>query len=650
LPSSQPSSELDGAGALLLLAAAQQTGLVSVLEQALTNMTVPDLSRLAHLSNRSRRMLLLTLLFLGVVEVQRTWDLRSYTGDALALLTGRPRAYGYHFAERFLADVARSNGAEALTSALARWTTCLWRPECSGESNPPALFYIDGHRKPVYTDTLIPRGLVGRLSTVLGSRTLVLLHDASGHPLLITTHRGDQHLTAGLPTVVDRYEQEVGQETVQRIVVDREGMAAEFLAALKETERTAISVLRTDQYSGLDSFTDIGAFVPLRVSKQGTVLREVAPASIALSLPEQKGQTLLLRVALIRDLRRKVPVPPTKEELEYPRRWDADIRWEEHPWWEPGWQATPASAPPLQAKLIPIVSTAEGIDAVELAETYTQRWPLQENIIRDFLLPLGLDTNHGYSKRLVENSEVAKKRAALEKRLANVQRWADAARKKSRNASLLYRKRCTHTKERADELYRLLNTHLIEWEQQGMEDWRMRKMLKEEKATADAEIEEYRQRQWKAYETSNQEHRKCERYCQEQRQLLRALEDLNARERAMYELDNSKDQVMTMFKVALVNLVMLTRDHYFPASYAHATWKRLAPFFHLPGMVTQGQDVVEVALRPFNDKRYTQDLEALCERVNASVPHLPDGRRLRISVQTKAVVRPILDVQTRRVA
>src|SRR5947209_12610866 len=72
-------------------------------------------------------------------------------------------------------------------------------------------------------------------------------------------------------------------------------------------------------------------------------------------------------------------------------------------WWEEGWQATPLPAPPTVPKLIPIVSTAETIDAVELAEIYTRRWPLQENIIRDFLLPLGLDTNHGYSKRPVEN-------------------------------------------------------------------------------------------------------------------------------------------------------------------------------------------------------------------------------------------------------
>ena len=635
---------------MLLVAAAHTTGLLEALETALSSCAPQAGSRLVHLTSSSRQSLLQTLLFLGVVGLSRPWDLRSYTGDALGLLTGRSHAYGYFHTERFLADVARSNGAEVLTGALARWATRLWQPEVLAVSDTPMLFYIDGHRKPVYTDALIPRGLVGRLSTILGSRTLALLHDGSGHPLLVTTHRGDQHLTGSLPTLIKRYEQEASQGVIQSLVVDREGMAAEFLAGLKEAGRIAISVLRTDQYGGLDSFTDIGAFVPLHISKHGDVLREVAPASIAPPLPQQKGQVLQLRVALIRDLHRLVPVPPTQEELDYPRRWDADLDWKERMWWEEGWQATPSPAPPTVAKLIPIVSTAETIDAVELAETYTQRWPLQENIIRDFLLPLGLDTNHGYSKRPVENSEVAKKRAALEKRLANVQRWADAARKRSLNGSLLYTKRCKLTKERARELYRVLNNHLIELEQQGMEDWRVRKTIKEEKAVTDAEIEEYQQRQWKAYETSNQEHHKCERYCREQRQLLRALEDLKAQERAMFELDNRKDQVMTVCKVALVNLVMWTRDHYFPPSYTHATWKRLAPFFHLPGMVTQDQNTVEVALRPFNDKRYNQDLEALCAQVNAAAPHLPDGRRLHISVQTNAVVRPILDGQKRRVA
>lgn len=593
-------------------------------------------------------MLVLTLLFLGVVGLRRTWQLRGYTGDALALLSGRKRAYGYFHMERLLSQLAQANQAETLTDALAVWTAQLWPPSAQDHLGQSPAFYVDGHRKPVYTGVLIPRGLVGRLATVLGCRALVLLHDEYGHPLLATTHRGDAHLISGLPSIVARYEQQAGMSTVKRIIVDREGMAAEFLATLRAAGRTVISVLRTDQYGGLESFTDVGSFVPLRVSTSGKVVREVAPASIALPLPDHPGETLLLRVALIRDLRYLVPVVPSKEEVEYPKRWDADLDWHERMWWDEGWQATPTPAISTTPKLIPIVTTASTVDAIELAQTYTQRWAAQENIIRDFLLPLGLDTNHGYGKRPVENSEVAKKRAALEKRLANVQRWADAARKRSHNASKLYTKRCKLTKERATALYRVLNNHQIELEQQEMENWLLRKTIKEEKAVVDAEIGEYQKRQWRAYETSNREHAKCERYCREQRDLLRALEDLRTHEHTMYELDNRKDQVMTVFKVSLANLVMWTRDHYFPESFAHATWQRLAPFFHLPGLVVQGPQTVCVELRPFNDRQYNRDLVMLCERVNTAAPPLPDGRRLLFQVRDMSC--PVLHVQKRQVA
>lgn len=109
----------EGAGALLLVAAAHETGLLEALETALSSCAPQAGSRLAHLTSSSRQSLLQTLLFLGVVGLSRPWDLRSYTGDALGLLTGRSRAYGYFHTERFLADVARSNGAEVLTGALA---------------------------------------------------------------------------------------------------------------------------------------------------------------------------------------------------------------------------------------------------------------------------------------------------------------------------------------------------------------------------------------------------------------------------------------------------------------------------------------------------------------------------------------------------
>ncbi len=288
-------------------------------------------------------------------------------------------------------------------------------------------------------------------------------------------------------------------------MVDREGMAAEFLAVLAKEGHTVVTVLRTDQYSGLESFREVSEFVPLRVDRQGRVTREVALARFSLPLPEHPGQELDLRVALIRDLCRQIPDEKRPEDEDGPRRWDEKSDGTHEYWLDASWQATPMPAPPTVPKLIPIVTTAPEADAVELAQTYTRRWPAQENAIRDWLIPLGIDVNHGFAKTAVINSEVAKKREALQKRLGNVQRWAEGARKRMHNASTLYNKRCELTKERARELSRVLVNHQITLEQQGMDDWLLRKTIKEEKATADAEIEEYEQRQWKAYHTSNKE-------------------------------------------------------------------------------------------------------------------------------------------------
>lgn len=78
----------EGTGSLLLLAAAYETGVVTALEQDLpAGERAP--TRQAHTTSAARRQSLLTLLFLGAVGLRRCWDLRGYTGDALALLTGR---------------------------------------------------------------------------------------------------------------------------------------------------------------------------------------------------------------------------------------------------------------------------------------------------------------------------------------------------------------------------------------------------------------------------------------------------------------------------------------------------------------------------------------------------------------------------------
>jgi hypothetical protein len=303
-----------------LLAAAEETGLVKVLNAAVADSPVP---RLVKSQSSTREQLMLTLLFMNACQVARPWALRFYSGDGLALLSGRKRAYGYEHTERFLSQLAQGEAMERLTDGLAAWSSGLWGAQ-------EVLYYVDGHKQPVYSDYLLPRGLVGRLDKILGCRALTLLMDASGHRLLVETARGDQHLTIGAPAIMARFEQAAGEGTVSTLIIDREGMSAEFLNAISE-KRTVITLLRSNQYKGLDSFSNVGEFVPLLCDRDGKVIREVAPAKYTLSIPEQSEATLLLSVALIRDWSKSVPLPPLADDER--QEWDDDLSWEAKRQW-----------------------------------------------------------------------------------------------------------------------------------------------------------------------------------------------------------------------------------------------------------------------------------------------------------------------------
>jgi hypothetical protein len=550
----------------------------------------------------------------------------------LALLSRRRRAYGFWHTERFLSQVARAGGDETLTNALAQWTSTLWVEQQSEPDQAPPAFYLDGHKKPVYTDHLIPRGLIGRTGKILGCRALLLLHDAKGHPLFATTHRGDLHLTKGASDFVECYEQASGSTQLVRLIIDREGMAAEFLATLVAQGRTVVTILHANQYQGLASFTEVGDFVPLCRDRAGMVTREVASARFALPLPDHPDQSLSLAVALIRDWRTQVPLPSPPEQAAEHERWDADLEGTSLLWWKPGWTAPPAPAAPTEPKLIPIVTTASSCEPVELVQVYTHRWPAQENNLRDFLLAVGLDTNHGYTKHPVENSEVAKRRAELERKLAKAERQAQTAREHHERAFARSRTLEKHLKAERAKAAQTLTQRLQEWEQQGVWSFLVREKREACQQEAAARLAPLQQRKRKAEDAIVAAFASCERACQRQRDLLRQLEDLKAAERAMFELDHAKDQTMTIFKLALANLILWTRDTYFPSTYAQATWHRLEPFFHLPGRILWGPDRVTVELRPFNDRRLTCDLVALCQRVEAAQPRLPDGRSVVLGV------------------
>jgi hypothetical protein len=153
-------------------------------------------------------------------------------------------------------------------------------------------------RLAVYSDVLVPRGPVGKLGgKILGCRELVVLHDDEGHPRLSTTHRGDQHLTQGAPQLLHRYEQAIDLVHLDYLVVDREGMAVEFLSQLHTEGRRVVTLLRSNQYKDEGSFTEVGEWLPWRLDREGSVVCEVAAARFELARPTHPGQSLAVQVA-----------------------------------------------------------------------------------------------------------------------------------------------------------------------------------------------------------------------------------------------------------------------------------------------------------------------------------------------------------------
>lgn len=79
-------------------------------------------------------------------------------------------------------------------------------------------------------------------------------------------------------------------------------------------------------------------------------------------------------------------------------------------------------------------------------------------------------------------------------------------------------------------------------------------------AEADVDLEARWHRYERMWDRQEREATKFTHSCLEQCDLLRALAELEARERAMYELENGKDQTMTGLKLALTNLGMWERE------------------------------------------------------------------------------------------
>ena len=229
------------------------------------------------------------------------------------------------------------------------------------------------------------------------------------------------------------------------------------------------------------------------------------------------------------------------------------------------------------------------------------------------------------------NSELAKRQTVVQGRIQRLEQLAQARRTRLTDLQ----KQDQHLQEQVhvyEQQWMELSLQVTAFEATGQTEERDYFPLKARQLAADWEIHQRKAKLEKHAMRRQDILNKCEGDCRELRQVLRRQEDLAVQGRAMYELDHAKDQIMTLFKVALANLGMWVRDQYFGESYQHCSWQRLLPFFKLGGRITTTASEVQLEIGAFNNRTLVRDIEEVCRNVNTHGATLPDGRRLVMAV------------------
>ena len=567
-----------------------------IVEQGSTRSCLKGMS-----SQDSRERHLLTLLMMPELDLFKPHDLNTYTGTALGLLTERHRPYSADEMEHFVLGCVRIGWTEPLTAAVAGWATQLWATSVGGDSEAPTYLYWDWHVKAVYSDYRVPRTQHGTSDRIIGARKQLMLHDAAGHLLFMRTYRGDTHLIAGMVDGTAYYEGLAESQRLTHQIFDREGLSVAHFKGLLggEERRQFITCLKSNQYEGVDSFQLSSSFVPFRHGQHGQVVQEIAEASHVLKDRREGEDDLPLRAILLRK-----PTGETDEKA------DDEVR------------------------LHVVITSDWETPAADIARWYRDRYPKQENAIRDWWLPLGGDVNVGYDKREVENSELARRKAELEAQLKTLERYIGACQERLQNAQRQHQRHAERYQAEWQAAQQVLQGAIQQRDAQGDTALAIYQWAQAEEIRIQEQLEPRRTRVEAAAGKVKKEQDKQQRYVEEQQKKKQALAEVTRKmaDCPMYELDDRKDQLLSALRLCLGNVLQWLRDTVFPESYANATYKTLAPFVQMGGFVIKRPDCIAVFLDGFWQSAKQQDLEELVARCNAQSLTAPDGRPLRFSI------------------
>ncbi len=583
------SEELDNAGAIVLEAAAQETGIRQTILQVLAQAKDDGLSQeattgLRILSSRPRTVWRKVgyLLFLPLLEgVRRPYDLINYQGQGLKAL------YGINYKagplDQFLGELTQLRVGLPLAEALCRRYLALWYAEVKSLA-----IYTDFHVKILWSSYPQPKGKVTMLGRIAACTKQLLVNGPEGHFLLGLDLPGDASLVHLLPQLEQVLER-IGGRAIWLNIFDREGNSLPLALVYTEAERYFLTLLKANQYHGLDDFELLGEWQ----DAFGAPELQVADARWAAT---KKGVDKA-------DQRRFILVRQK-------------------------------GSTELQAMLSTNAPRKE-LKTAEAHLLYRGRWVRQEDRIQEFVQGANGNANYGYRRRAIPNRTAIRKQAKLLEKVAVTERQLST--NQNHLVDLLERLQDVEAKyqDRESELKQRVSELKADY-QQRLEEGRAVKRARQRWEKAKAELDDLPQ---KCEKELDKIRARMEPLLTHRQELWQRLEErrkaANAVDltRPMYQRDMEKDQIMLDLQLLLVNLHYFVREHYFGPAWAHHDLKTAEKLLYRKrGRVIRYHDRLVVVLSAYRYARHRKGAEEMCARFNERRVQGPDGRLIQLRV------------------
>lgn len=470
---------------------------------------------------------------------------------------------------RFLSELKYVGVSEALLRHLVDYWQERWHDGRGAvETHLPLLcYYVDGNTKALWSRKRVKRNKVSMLGRVMGCLEQVFVHDSQGRPLYFETYSGHAPMGEYILSLFEKIENSL-EGGGSKLPIQR----AIVMDAASNSVRTLRAFAAQKKYHYITSL-DANQWSPRKIRKEGQPQRyrhgSATLWDCEIELEDSKERNYLLVTRAIK------------------------IRWDE-------------------GKKTYLVTSLpkELIGASLVVKSYFDRWPYQELEFKVMKAVACLNRVAGYGKQKLPDKSAQKHQRDLAARIRKLKKGvaeAQAAieKEEAHRATLITKERRLRARSRIVEGRRILS-----------------KGEAEELKTISGRISSH-QRRLKAI---RKDHPDCKKLERAERDWMR----LQGKE-TVYKVDVELDQIMTYFRISLVNL------YSYLANLLGASRLSLVKLLHtvllLPGTIEETKDMRHVLLeKNEKDPETMERLAHVVEVINKMNIRDDEGKRFNFAI------------------